>query len=83
LFGNLGTSATWNPLDLSRPVKGQLYLLLYTHLTTGLSEAAVTRDSVSIDLQKNKIIQYLSHQQNLIQLSDLHAGWYQGNKYVK
>jgi hypothetical protein len=27
LSRNLGTSTSWNPLDLSRPVQGQLYLL--------------------------------------------------------
>jgi len=28
LSGNLGASAFWNPLGLSRPVKGLLYLYL-------------------------------------------------------
>jgi hypothetical protein len=33
LFWNLGTSTSWNPQDLSRPVMGLLYLLLLSFRT--------------------------------------------------
>jgi len=33
LSWNLGTSTSWNSLDLSKPVKGLLYLYLYPFYT--------------------------------------------------